>query len=232
MSVIKPALGFERSIRPYAFEAGRSAASAARTTLAPSQSDTPVAEEDERLTLARRIAELEQSLEEAAEQARQDIAAAREEGREKGRSEAQAREAERLDLLEKALNEARAEAMDKLEADRAVAIEIARATLAQILGDQSAFVAMVGESANHWKTRLANSAIQRLRVSREDFPDHRALQQLQARFGSTVVDADPEMGPGSCIFELELGEVDASIPLQAQRADDLLGGYVRKAMPS
>lgn len=230
MSVIKPALGFERSIRPFAFAAGDTGSPAAATETPVEDPAAPVAQEDERLVLARRIAELEQALQEAARKAENDIAGALEKGREEGRARAETREAERVALLEQALIDARAETLAKLDADRAIAVEIARAALAQILGDNSSFAALVSETAVRWKDRLAATAIHRLHVSREDFADDQALQRLQARMGALAIDADNDLAPGSCIFELELGEVDASIPLQSARADELLGDYVRQGM--
>lgn len=234
MSILKPTQGVAHAIKPFHFSAMGSAEDEAPAHSAapnpssdgqPAPSKEPSPEVNERLTMARRITELEDTLKSKAAEAEKAITAAREEGRIEGREEAEKKDAERLAAFEETLKLSRSDTLKALETQRSLAIDIARATLQQILGDQSAFTGLVSETAAYWKAKLAGAAILKVRVSESDFSDPLALQQLHDVIGNLEIDIDGELAPGACIFSLQLGEVNASIPLQAERADAMLSEY-------
>ncbi|GAA4044749.1 FliH/SctL family protein [Parerythrobacter jejuensis] len=236
MSVVKPGDGAAASIRPFRFlggdgdvataERSADATSGSKNTGSAGTQDRP---EDERLVLARRISELEAALRAAQDDAAKERDAAREkghqEGHKKGLAEAETKDAERLELLRKAIEAAQADTLKSLDQQRSLAIDIARATMGQILGDASNHLALVNETAAYWKDKLAGAAVLKLRVSSADFADAYAIEELQAGIGNLDIQIDDELKTGACIFDLQLGEVDASIPLQATRADAVLAEH-------
>lgn len=246
MNVLKPQHGGTQVVRPFRIGEPISAGTQGLVTPhsqepqhnaadksvkgAPTSSAKPAdAAADERLALSRRIAELEQKLADDARKSETAIADAREEGRKLGREEAETKEAERLEALGKALTATRSETLKAFDAQRSLAVDIARATLSQILGDQSAFTGLVSETASYWKAKLAGAAVLKVRVSAADFGDQHALHEIRQSIGNLDLSVEDDLRPGSCVFDLQLGEVDASIPLQAQRADTVLSEYAEGA---
>ena len=227
MSVVKPSENVARDIRPFCFSNMGQTFAKADVAVKEEHPDPGRKKtiEDERLVLSRRVTDMEQALRAADERAAADHAAAFEEGRRQGRAQAEKQDAERLALLRISLQRARENAIQALEAKQGLAVDIARATLGQILGRESSFTAMVTETARHWKAKLADAAVIRLRVSENDFPDESVLKELGADIGNLEVTADSELAPGACVFDLQLGTVDTSIPLQAARADAVLAGH-------
>lgn len=177
--------------------------------------------------LNRQIQALETELTKTREQAIEDREAAHNAGREQGLADALKQDQERLEILRQSAEKAHADVLAGLENHTGLAIEIARTTLSRILGDQNASSKLVEETALHWKKQLTGKMILRARVSAVDFPDQAAAAELQRKLGKTTIEVDPEMDAGGCIFELQLGRVDASIPLQATAADAALAEHSR-----
>lgn len=175
--------------------------------------------------LRRKIDELESALSELATRSQADREAARQEGRDQGLKEAETKDAERLEVLRKSLKAAYHEMQAALEVQTSWAVEIARAALRQMLGDKSRYAELIKETAVLWKGKLAGTPVLKIGVSACDFPDEDALRQLQSEIGKIDIEIDPELAPGTCIFDLQLGRVDASIPVQSARIDTALAEH-------
>lgn len=180
-----------------------------------------------------RIAELEETLRKADRDSEAMQNAAFERGRSKGLEDAEDASHELLALLETALTKAHAAIGEKIDSQRDIAVALTRAILSEIFADQSIYADMVASVAQRWSENLTDETSLKLRVSREDFPDEAALTVLQNQLcrpmdsGTQYQDridlrADPALESGACIFNVRLGQLDASIPLQAAAADQLL----------
>lgn len=231
MSVLKPSQNDRCAVRAFHFAPPGPPDASTETPVEraapqPQAAGKAPSAKEERLALARRIAELEEALSKASVAAKTDAEDARkggiEEGRKLGREEAKSTDQERLALLEKSLEKASEDTRALLDDKLELAADLARAALARILGDTSHYAGLVHESAMHWQANLAGSKILKVRVSERDFAEDILLLELRQRMAAIVVETDAKLDPGACIFDLELGEVDASIPLQAERADSLL----------
>lgn len=234
MNVLKHKEGTSRIVRPYRFgDLHRMVEMPSATGPDPvtdsnlnnavrSSSAVAVGEEE---ALRRRIGELERALSELATRSQADREAARLEGRDQGLKEGETKDAERLEVLRKSLEAAYREVQAALEVQTAWAVEIARAALRQMFGDKSRYAELVKETAVQWKEKLAGTPVLKIGVSACDFPDEDALRQLQSEIGKIDIEIDPELAPGTCIFDLQLGRVDASIPVQAASVDTALAEH-------
>lgn len=191
---------------------------------------TVASAKSEAAQLRERVALLEKSLAEQGEISAKKVEIAREEGRKAGLDEAVRQDEERTRLLAQACDKTRSEAISAIEKQGTLAVEIARTTIAQILGDSSAYDNMVLDIVSHWRTRLSDSSIVRLSVSSSDFPHAGTTGDLEAALGPVEFEARDDLDSGSCVFQMRLGSVDASIPLQAARADELLERFGNKAV--
>lgn len=189
-----------------------------------------------------RIAELEDALRKAAHDAEAMQEAAFERGRTKGLEEAEDNSYELFTLLETALTKAHAAIGEKIDRQRDVAVALTRAILAEIFADQSIYPDMVASVARRWSDHLNGETSLKLCVSHQDFPDEAALTFLRDQVSRPTdnaaqaqdridIKADPALESGACIFNLQLGQLDASIPLQVSAADRLLEEFdqVREA---
>ena len=173
----------------------------------------------------RRIEQLEKALREAKEQAESDCKASFEKGLKAGRAEAETKDAERLADLRTSLDKARDCISEYVENQLALSVKIARTALGRVLGDETQYAAYVADTMRLWKTRLAGTAILRVRVSATDFADESAFQTIAEQFEQIDIEAESDLAPGSCLFELQLGQLDASIPLQLKAADTFLADF-------
>ena len=226
MSVIKRTSAAKGIGRPFLFEQhalSRMHGAAVQRGFGaePQNVDDQVAD-DPVETLNARLAQMTEQL--AAEKARlvEVRAEAKAEGFAEGQLAAEQREQERIDLLAAAAHEASAQVSRSVEASRDLAIEIARATVAAILGQSDDHAALVSATACKWAEELKSSAIIRLRVSGHDFAAPVDVAKLEAALNGVRVTAQHDLPHGACVFDLELGQLDASIPGQAARADEFL----------
>ncbi|WP_379549935.1 hypothetical protein [Qipengyuania sp. DGS5-3] len=249
MSVLKPSQSGARNVRAFQFArpAAEDASGAALSGML-AESSQPLANsdektamhgkakakssKDERLALSRRIAELEEAAREASaeqEKARQEGI---KEGRELGRAEAEKQDAARLQALQETLKSSHSAMLEELAAKNALSVDIARATLSRILGDSSNYAGMISETATYWNNKLASASLTKVRVSPEDFADPSALELLAQQLGNMQISQDEALKSGACLFDLELGEVDASLPVQAANADRQLREFSSEAHQS
>jgi flagellar biosynthesis/type III secretory pathway protein FliH len=177
---------------------------------------------DEIAALAERIIALETALEserELADEARQ---AAFAQGVEKGRADADSDAADRLRMFGEATAKAVAECAAAIDARGDTAVAIARVALARIFGEGCAYGPMAEAVVRHQAAQISAETVLAARVSASDFPDEDALAALAAECGGVRIESDPKLAAGSCLFELSLGTLDASVPIQAHAVDALL----------
>lgn len=226
MSLIKQTSSAQRIGSPFAFrrpvadhdDGARLASSPAHNIAAQQIPD----QLDELETLRSMLRQLSDEL----EAAKADIESARTEataqGYEKGLSDAATQEKERSILLSQALQDGLASLDQRFDSERDLAIELTLATLSSILGDQDKQLTLVVETAGKWAETLKSSKVLGVRVSAADFGEAPALSSLCDRLGKIAVEVDQSLPSGSCLFDLELGHVDTSIPVQAKAAQDFL----------
>ena len=180
--------------------------------------------------LINQIDEMEAAMRAAQGRHEAECAEARERGLEEGFATATTREQERVDALKGAIGEALATLERKIDSERDLAIDIARAALDRIVADPSLYHGLVTETARRNAAGLQRSSIIGLRVSVADFPDADALAALPPLGNHVKVEADPSLEPGACIFDLSLGSLDASIPRQLAAIEGALEQTYRKAI--
>jgi flagellar biosynthesis/type III secretory pathway protein FliH len=149
------------------------------------------------------------------------------EGCKRGMADAVSREEERLALLEKGLRDSLEQFAIKLFSERDIAIELATATLDAVLGDAGERSSLVAATASRWANELKGSGLLQVRVSAEDFSDDNSIERLCGLLGRVKVKADPSLTSGSCVLDLELGFVDASLDGQADAARAYLREHAR-----
>lgn len=176
-----------------------------------------------------RIDEMDATMRAAQARHEAECAEARERGIEEGLASATTREQERVDTLKGAVAEALATLERKIDGERDLAIDIARAALDRIVADPALYHGLVTETARRNAAGLQRSSIVGLRVSVADFPDTDALTALPPLGTHVKVEADPSLEPGACIFDLSLGSLDASIPRQLAAIEGALEQSYRKA---
>lgn len=180
-------------------------------------------------SLRANITELETKLDDMQARQREECAEAFERGRTEGLALAESREAERLVLLNDSLGNFVREVSDRIDRDRDLAIDIARAAIARVVANPELYHGLVTETARRNAANLLQSTLIRLRVSPTDFPDTEALAMLPALGAHVGVEADPALDAGACIFDLSLGSLDASIPRQFVAIENALDQASRKA---
>ena len=176
-----------------------------------------------------RISELEGQLKALRDKAEKDVEAALEKGRKQGAQDTLKLDRERFEALENSLETALAAAQHHLETKAQFAIDIARTLVRRILGDDGKYRQLIEQAAATCKAELSDTAILEVRVSRADFPEPDQIRSLADRLVHTRIDVRDDLDPGACLFQLELGTVDASLPTQAANADALLARHGRGA---
>ncbi|MGQ7829962.1 FliH/SctL family protein [Altererythrobacter sp. Z27] len=226
MSLIKQTSSVQRIGRPFAFR--RSIGDYAEDTRPTSPSTQNLAAQvlpdqaDELEALRSRVSQLSDELEAAKAETSSARAEANAEGYEKGLRDAVSQEKERATLLSQAIEDALVSIDQRLDGERDLAIELALATLSTILGDSGRQSELVLQTACKWAEMLKSSKVLRVQVSGADFSEDSNLSSLCDRLGRMAVEVDQTLPSGSCLFDLELGHVDASIPVQAKAAQDFL----------
>lgn len=180
--------------------------------------------------LTDQVEALEAALRTAQDQNEIDRAEAFEQGREEGLAAAETREHERIAVLQGAVTEALATLERKVDQERDLAIDIARAALDRVVADPALYHGLVAETARRHAAGLQRGSIVGLRVSPIDFPDADALAALPQLGTHAKVEADPALEAGACIFDLSLGSFDVSIPRQLAAIEGALEQTYRKAV--
>lgn len=164
--------------------------------------------------LTEKLREMEAALRAARERNEADCTQAFERGHQEGLAAAETHERERTDVLKGAAVNALAVFEQKLDRERDLAIDIARAALDRIVTDASLYHGLVVETARRHAAALQRGSILALRVSPADFPDAASLAALPQLGPHAKIEADPSLDAGACIFDLSLGSLDASMPRQ------------------
>lgn len=224
MTLIRRQQAAGRPVTP--FRASRIARPASRNEIHP-QSETAgegsLSEPDGTIShLEIRIDELEEALELERKERVEACETAFAEGNEEGRTVAATEEAKRSEMLRQAIEQALAGCVAKIEERTDLAVSIARTALQKILGPGSDREGMAEAIIRHDAVQLSTRAILRVRVSPGDFPEETTLLGLSAARGGVEIIRDPDLETGSCLFDLTLGTIDASLPVQAQKLDQLL----------
>ncbi len=168
------------------------------------------------------IDELEKRLAENEENSAQALKNAIESGRKEGLKEAERQELEYLNALESSLERIRNQFEQTLAEHSALGIDIAQAAIRKVLGDKTQYPDQVEAIALHWVSKLSDAGIMQVKVSEADFVDPGKLQGLADKLRQTQIIADPELDRGSCIFDMKMGGMDASINRQLQNIDVFL----------
>ena len=135
---------------------------------------------------------------------------------------------EALALLSKALEGCSTTLSAELDGQIEASLALAQAIVQRVLGDTERLPEHVLKAALRWKDELAAASIIELRVSATDFPDSEALAELQTAFSTFQVVAEMDLDQGACVFDLKLGNLDASIPRQVQNAAAFLEAAAAK----
>lgn len=143
------------------------------------------------------------------------------EGLAEGRTLARDKEQERLDLLSQGISEARDLLSDRVDQSQSLAIAIAHAALARIIGNRGSYADLVADIIIHRATELKSELILGVKVSSEDFENQAALEKLGPKTGRTDISADHRLQSGACLFALSLGHMDASLPTQWTKLTEL-----------
>ncbi|MGK6317907.1 DUF7504 family protein [Sphingomonas sp. DT-204] len=166
----------------------------------------------------RRIAELTTEL----AQARGELIACRQEAKVQaaaaridGAREAKRDDEARIAALEKRLAEAICEWRDRLQELEALALLLAKSSLAKLFDEYADLADLVARTLTKRVREIDAQAAMRVHVSAEDFPDPDSLHALADRCGvplAALVADDLETG--GCRIDLVLGHLDLSLPAQ------------------
>lgn len=182
------------------------------------------ATDDEIGRMAEQLGKLEAALESERAARQEACEAALAAGREEGRAQAESDASDRLAALRAGIAQAVADLPVRLDARGDLAVAIARAALSKILGDQASYRPMIEDIVRHQLAQAATGTIVQVRVSANDFEDQAAVASLAADNGVAIV-REATLPAGSCLFDLTLGTIDASIPLQASAIDAVLATH-------
>lgn len=176
------------------------------------------------------IAALRQQLAQAATDRKAGEAEAFERGRLQGDQEALKNADAALHALSTALDGIQQEFSDGWERLEALALHIAQAALARILGDASQFSKMVFEAVRHQLAEIDASLIAGVRISSHDFPDKDNVAEIASRFPRVGVTIDADLAAGECSIDLLMGEADISIGKQWSRLSGLMDEWAREGV--
>lgn len=134
-------------------------------------------------------------------------------------------EAERIATLRDSAKEALCAFDQRLGLLDRTANDIALAALERVLGDASFYASFVSATIRRRLSMIAEGSVLTIRVAAVDFPDDDALHQIRSTLpaaSSVELIADPLLPAGTCLLDLRLGKIDASIPLQHERLEAVL----------
>lgn len=229
MTLIKQALLPDRSADRFAFRQAGTDAEHRPPPPEPGASPSPAQSGDQLAELQATVRRLTEEL--ALAEVR--IKAAHEDGTREGYktgiADSARRDQERLELLGETIRESLRIFSARLLQERDIAIELAVATVDTVLGNSVRLDHLVTATATKWAEDLGRSGLVRVRVSAEDFPDEDAIVSLNRTLEAVEVVIDGSLGTGSCFLDLELGYVDASLPVQAEAARSFLLQHAKVA---
>jgi hypothetical protein len=199
------------------------ALSRVKTLPVPAKNDAAPEADGELDLLLRRIASLEgdlsqrdatiKRLERGVEEA---LARGRSEGRVLGLAEADRREDERLQLLERGLERAQDELEASLGSLERLAALLVRDCLDILFGNPDRQEELLAGLIAGQMAKIEKAALLGIVVSQEDFTDAASLSSLAKRAGIAIArfSLDPELPPGACVMRLRLGNQEIGIGQQ------------------
>lgn len=175
--------------------------------------------------LRTRVAELESDLATLQASMNARLSEAFERGAEAERTQFVRSEAERVAALRGGVADALRALNQQLDQLHRLASDIALTAVARVLGDPSTYANLVTATIRHRLGLLTEGSALAIRVAATDFPDEGALAQIRSVVPQSSlinVVADPMLTAGACLFDLQLGKIDISLPLQHERVATLL----------
>lgn len=180
--------------------------------------------------LEARIAELEAELGTMDDELPRKLQEARDAGASEALEQRSDTEAQALEALAQALEEAQASWRARLAAWESAACGIAKASLEQVFTRSTERAALVEAAIARRLERVDSASIVCIRVSEEDFGDGAALSRAAKVLGAGfAIERDPTLKSGCCIFDLKLGHIDVSPGAQWHRLAQLLDKLERES---
>lgn len=123
-----------------------------------------------------------------------------------------------LNRLQEGIDQSLERLYQKLAQVEQLSFEAARVTLERILGYEGARTRLLVQIVQHQMALLADTTVLRIRLSQRDTQKHPDLiGTLQAGYGGRVqILEDAQLGQGKCVFDLEMGQIDAGIDTQLE----------------
>lgn len=196
-------------------------------TIASAEKSSPgfaqiLADENDEANLHMQIAVLKEQLEQARLDAAREADAAFERGRDEGQKLGHSLERQKLDLLGASIEDAQKLLVEQTGSLQTLSLQIAQLAMSRILGDHDRYAALVADSIVHRTGQISEELIIAVRVSPEDFADSESLATLAGKTKRTDIAIDPALASGACMFDLQLGRLDAGLPLQWKHLVDFL----------
>lgn len=173
--------------------------------------------DDEQPNLEAVIAELRRRLADAENEADAREDAAFERGRLEGEELANGETEKRLERLREGLEAMRASHSACCVEYELLALQVARAALGRVFGDEGLQTELLTEAIAQGFARTTRDLVLGVRVSPRDFRSEDELQILAARFPGIEISRDETLDAGGCSINLKLGTIDLGLPGQWQR---------------
>ena len=177
------------------------------------------------------VAELRAQLRQAAEEADLREEAAYERGTRDGREAAGAEQTEKAEQLAIAIGKAEQLLANRLEECELLSLQVARAALARILGDESRQSALIEETLRHHMGLVKRELVVGIRVSPLDF-DPGDLDRIRESYRSVSIDCDDDLESGECRIDLRLGQLDLGLAGQGRRLAELIERLEEEERPA
>lgn len=138
------------------------------------------------------------------------------EGRLAGRSEAEDRQAARVALLERSLEQARGDLGEGIKSLEQLAALLARDCLDVMIGNPEYRTELVSEIVRAQVARVEKSMLIDIKLSPDDFADAQVLAAVAERAGADTrsLSTSPKMTSGACVMTLRLGKMDVGLSRQ------------------
>jgi flagellar biosynthesis/type III secretory pathway protein FliH len=148
------------------------------------------------------------------------------EGRKAGLAEAEKHEAERVQVLDKAVAQALERYSDALSGLESLGALLARAVLDRLFGEQGTRAAEVAAILRRQMAEIEARSLVRIEVSQADFPDAAAAAALAEMLGRPGLEiaASDQLAAGDCRLKLVLGTLEAGLGEQWGALRRLLDG--------
>jgi flagellar biosynthesis/type III secretory pathway protein FliH len=136
------------------------------------------------------------------------------EGKIEGKGSADNGVANRLAALDTAIKAAATSLQDYLSSTQGLAALLARASLDRIFTNDESRTALVLAAIDRQLKEIDRQSVLLISVARADFPDDADLGKLITQTAGIKVQARDDLKSGACLFDLELGRIEAGIDQQ------------------